>query len=87
MIGITREDVEDTSVMEVWPENWLPFVIFADVGTQWRVGVGGATALDYNVVFQMMKLRNVKKKDRLEVMEAITVMEQAALAQMNKSKG
>lgn len=84
-IGLLREDVEDTSTTEIWPENWLPYVIFSDVGSQWRVGAGGATALDYNVVFRMMDLRGIKKKKQLEVMRALKVMERAAVDQMNKS--
>jgi hypothetical protein len=25
---LTREDVEDTSDFEIWPENWIPFLVF-----------------------------------------------------------
>jgi hypothetical protein len=47
---LTREDVEDTSDFEIWPENWMPFLVFSEVSTQWRVGAGGATGLDYVAV-------------------------------------
>ncbi len=68
-IGLLREDVEDTSDVEVWPENWVPFKVFNKVSTQWRVGAGGATGLDYNVVYSTMDRMKIKKQ--LAVLEAI----------------
>lgn len=80
---LTREDVEDTSDFEVWPENWIPFLVFSEVSTQWRVGAGGATGLDYGPVKWVMGLMKVKKK--YEVLRAIRTMESSALKTMNKS--
>ena len=42
-IGLKREDVEDTSIAEIWPENYLAFQIFTRCGTQWNSGMGGPT--------------------------------------------
>jgi len=83
-IGIRREDVEDTSDMDVWPENWAPFSVFDEIRTQWRVGAGGPTGLDYNMAFEFMKLMKVKKSMHLETIRAIRVMEREALRQMHK---
>lgn len=83
-IGIRREDVEDHSVVEIWPENELPFKVFNEVSSQWRVGVNGPTALDWNIAFRIMDLMGVKSKKQLEVIRAIKVMESSALSQMNK---
>ena len=83
LIGIRREDVEDTSVIEVWPENWVPFQIFNEISSQWRTGMNGPVALDYNVAFKFMDLMRVKPKKHLEVIRAIKVMERSALNQMN----
>lgn len=80
---MTREDVEDTSDFEIWPENWMPFLVFSEVSTQWRVGAGGATGLDYVAVKWVMDLMNIKKK--YEVLRAIRTMESSALKTMNKS--
>lgn len=80
---LTREDVEDTSDFEIWPENWIPFLVFSEVSTQWRVGPGGATGLDYGPVKWVMGLMKVKKKH--EVLRAIRTMESSALKTMNKS--
>ena len=80
---LTREDVEDTSDFEIWPENWMPFLVFSEVSTQWRVGAGGATGLDYVAVKWVMGLMKIKKK--YEVLHAIRTMESSALKTMNKS--
>ncbi len=80
---LTREDVEDTSDFEIWPENWMPFLVFSEVSTQWRVGAGGATGLDYVAVKWVMGLMKIKKK--YEVLRAIRTMESSALKTMNKS--
>ncbi len=80
---MTREDVEDTSDFEIWPENWIPFLVFSEVSTQWRVGAGGATGLDYVAVKWVMDLMKIKKK--YEVLRAIRTMESSALKTMNKS--
>jgi hypothetical protein len=80
---LTREDVEDTSDFEIWPENWIPFLVFSEVSTQWRVGAGGATGLDYVAVKWVMYLMKIKKK--YEVLRAIRTMESSALKTMNKS--
>ncbi len=80
---LTREDVEDTSDFEIWPENWIPFLVFSEVSTQWRVGAGGATGLDYVAVEWVMGLMKIKKK--YEVLRAIRTMESSALKTMNKS--
>jgi hypothetical protein len=80
---LTREDVEDTSDFEIWPENWVPFLVFSEVSTQWRVGAGGATGLDYVAVKWVMGLMKIKKK--YEVLRAIRTMESSALKTMNKS--
>lgn len=82
-IGLLREDVMDTSDFEVWPENWVPFLVFSEVSTQWRVGAGGATGLDYVAVKWVMGLMKIKKK--YEVLRAIRTMESSALKTMNKS--
>ena len=80
---MTREDVEDTSDFEIWPENWIPFLVYSEVSTQWRVGAGGATGLDYVAVKWVMDLMKIKKK--YEVLRAIRTMESSALKTMNKS--
>lgn len=63
----------------VWPENWDPYRVFAELDTQWRHGFAGRTGLDYAVVPRTMKRLGVRKKQREDVWQAIRVMESAAL--------
>lgn len=84
MIGITREDVEDTSVVEIWPENMLPLQVFQELGTQWNVGMNGPTGLNHAAIPVWMDVMGVRQKQRLEVMRAIGIMEREALKQMSK---
>jgi hypothetical protein len=84
-IGITREDIEDTSITEIWPENYDAFMLFSKMGTQWVCGPSGAIGLSYPSVIEVSKLYGIKKRDRLELLNCIQVMEQEALKQMRES--
>lgn len=64
----------------IYPDNWLPVSIFCDMSTQWRVGMKGATGLDYAALPAVMSIRKVK--DRADVFDCIRIMERAALAEM-----
>lgn len=79
--GLTRDDIAQVE-MEVWSENWLPFLIFKDLVRQWRVGMGGPTGLDYSALPFVFDLHEVKKKKRREVFAALRVMEDEALSVM-----
>lgn len=83
-VGLEREDVEDTSILEVWPENWLPKEVFSETGSQWRVGAAGPTGLDYNVLYKNLDLRRLKRKTYQDVFQAVRILEAAALKQMTK---
>ena len=42
---------EDLEVeVELYPENILPMQVFFAMQTQWRIGMGGATGLDYTAL-------------------------------------
>jgi len=84
-LGFTREDVTDDSILEIYPENWVPFQIFIDLVRQWRIGMGGPTGLDYSALPFVFDLHEVKKKKRREVFEALRVMEDEALRVMAES--
>nr|WP_315237720.1 DUF1799 domain-containing protein [uncultured Albidiferax sp.] len=49
-IAIERQPLPGLPCFYLWPENLEPFRFFLSIGTQWRVGVNGATGLDYQVV-------------------------------------
>lgn len=79
-LGLTREDIADQDVVYVLPDNWLPIRVFQSMSTQWRVGMSGASGLDYSALPIVMKLEDVRKKDRRDVFDCVQVLERAALA-------
>ena len=54
-------------------------MLFMAVATQWRVGMGGATGLDYSAVAAVMDIQGVKPKKRAKMFEYIRIMEAAVL--------
>lgn len=83
MYGLTLE--EATPETEVWPDNSMPVNVFIALSTQWRVGMAGATGLDYNAVPSVMRLLGVPKKLRTSVFDDLRIMEDAALETMRKA--
>lgn len=51
------------------------------VQTQWRVGMGGPTGLDYAGVLAWMQAGNVAKRDRAPLLEKLQIMERTTLAE------
>ncbi|TAK84510.1 MAG: hypothetical protein EPO09_20770 [Aquabacterium sp.] len=70
--------------VEVWPDNWAAFRLLRDVQTQWRVGVGGPTGLDYPSVFALMEFRGIPPDERGPLFDDLQVMEVAAIGAMSK---
>jgi len=52
--------------------------------TQWRVGVGGATGLDYGALPTVLRFLGVKRTEWSGVWDSLRVMERAALEEMHK---
>jgi alpha-amylase/alpha-mannosidase (GH57 family) len=69
------EEAEET--LAVWPENWDALMLFFRLKTQWLVGFGGATGLNYESVEWVMAL--LKIEDKAGTFERLQVLEFAAL--------
>lgn len=52
---------------------------------QWRVGPGGAFALDYTVVFHELDRMNLSPERYDETLAMVRVIEDAALEEIHKS--
>ncbi len=74
--------------VEVWPEHVDACLLFCSVSTQWRVGMGGATGLDYPAVFATLdRLHRGKTDDERDAIFAdVQVIERAALEEMNSGR-
>lgn len=71
-------DIDD---VEVVPDVWESYLVFSAMSTQWRVGMNGATGLDYSVIPNVLELLNIKNK--AAVFDDLRIMEIKALELMN----
>lgn len=79
--GLSAADFEHESV-EIWPDCLDAYSIFDDMNTQWRIGMSGATGLDYSALPIVLNANSVKISK--ELLSDLRVMEVAALKEMNK---
>ncbi|MFK3815081.1 DUF1799 domain-containing protein [Pseudomonas sp. NPDC089407] len=78
--GLTQADVGGEE-QQVWPENWPAFCVFEALTTQWRVGPGGASGLDYGAIPAVLDLVGIRKKERAGVFGDLRHMEGVILKQ------
>jgi len=70
----------------VYLDNVIPVSVFADMLTQWRVGMNGATGLDFGVLPTIPAIRRIKDDDEYDdVFECLRIMESAALKEMRSN--
>lgn len=68
--------------MQIWPDTAAALALFTRLGTQWRIGMGGATGLDYTAVSAVLTRQRLPPAEEDALFEDIRVMESAALAAM-----
>lgn len=78
-LALTLEDVQDSTPVDIWPDNLISFQVFQRLGTSWFIGPGGPVGLRYEVLPTVFDSLNLKKKDRREVFQDLQIMEQEAL--------
>jgi hypothetical protein len=78
--GLTPEDVEEE--VAILPSVWPSFSVFSSLATQWRIGMSGASGIDYNVLPWMFELHGVE--DAAACLADIQIMENEALICMSK---
>lgn len=71
--------------VEVWPENWPAFQLFAELGTQWRTGMNGPTGLDYLVLHRELDDLGLTGEERQQMKADVREMESAALRAMREN--
>ena len=74
----------EAAVIWLWPDTALVVEVFMSMGTQWRIGMNGATGLDYSALPFVLRASNVKSKDWGEFLDDIRLMESVALKEMRK---
>lgn len=87
-LGLLREDVEDRSTQEVWPEHWLAFRVFCDLSDQWYQGMSGPTGMNYSSFDLWFGINGGKPGKRTETIRYVQALVRAAMKQMAEdSKG
>ncbi len=80
-MGLTIDDIEEEEV-EVWPDAYPAFRLFDAMGTQWRVGPGGASGLDYTAIPVIASMLGINRRELTDIFPDIRVMEVEALSVM-----
>lgn len=70
---------DDERVVYLWPDNVLAWRCWQGVQTQWRVGMGGATGLDYAGVRAFLDEQQLAGDERRDVFAGIQACERATL--------
>ena len=82
--GLEEADFDDAQLLGVWPCNWRAARLFIAAGTQWRVGMAGATGLDYAALTAVMDFHGIPAKKRRRLFDDIRLMEAEALEVMKE---
>jgi len=62
----------------------VPFTVFNDLCTQWRMGSSGPVGLDYNVLFHKLDRMKLAPEEYDRIEQSVRVMEDEALSVMWK---
>ncbi|AZS78594.1 hypothetical protein ELS24_09150 [Achromobacter spanius] len=81
--GLTPDDVAGDPV-EIWPENEAAFMLFFALRSQWRMGMGGATGLDYGALSHKMDRMGLSPEQYEEMEDQVRVLEFSALEEINR---
>ena len=81
--GLTEADLETPPVV-VFADNERAVKLFIRLGTQWRIGINGATGLDHNVLFKHIERMNLSDDEFDDLIEAVRALESAALEEIRK---
>ncbi|MBY0240756.1 MAG: DUF1799 domain-containing protein [Burkholderiaceae bacterium] len=72
----------------VWEENWQAVTLFLALKTQWRMAVSMAGlhyfGIEYASAYALLDARQIAPGDREALMDALRLMEDAALPLLNK---
>lgn len=85
LFGLSLDEIPVEETL-VWDINWNTFQLFNALTTQWRVGMGGATGLDYSVIPSVGKMLGFKNKQINEMFPDLQVMENEALITMGENQ-
>ena len=80
-IAKAMQETSPTNDFEVFEENWPTVQLFMRLQTQWHIGMGGATGLNYQSVLALFTIEGIE--NQREMLADLQTMEIAALRVMN----
>lgn len=83
--GFSFGDLLEETI-ELWPDAWPGFLLFEAMSTQWRVGMGGATGLDYNTLPLVARYMEVEDEHMPLAFNDIRTMEAEVLKKMAEGR-
>lgn len=90
-LGLPVDLIEESETYHVadgiFPDNVQVVSVFMDMLTQWRVGPGGATGLDYTALPIVLRIREIPRTERQDIFDGIQTMERAALKGLRELRG
>lgn len=78
-MGFPSEMIKEREPLVCYPDHELAYRCFIDNSSQWRAGMGGIYALDYNVIYTWLDAEGIKKRKRNQVMREVGLLERGAL--------
>lgn len=66
-------------------DNWDAWLFYVSISTQWRIGMQGATGLDYTAVIAVIKLNITKRKHQQRMLENMQLIERGIINQRERN--
>jgi hypothetical protein len=82
-LGLTLEDLDAT---EIYLDNLPAYNLFCYMGTQWNVGMAGATGLRYEVAHHKLDRMKLDPEEYEDRMDDLRIMEAEALTAMREAQ-
>lgn len=79
-----RVDAAAENAMDIADANWPAVTVFLHSTTQWRVGMAGATGLDYTAVEAVMRMLGIDGS--ADALSRVTIVEQEVLKQWQRQR-
>lgn len=78
-MGFPAEMIKEREPLVCYPGHELAYRCFIDNASQWRAGMGGIYALDYNVIYRWLDAEGINKRKRNQVLREVGLLERGAL--------
>ena len=72
------QGLAEERIIPVYPANWTALQAMLAMATQWRIGMSGATGLDYSALREVMDMLEIE--GRPDTFRAVQIIERAMLA-------